>query len=228
MVGRNLLVFPPLPPLSLGGPSLESHCSFSFCSFKTTEGTQWKSLLSCLRRCAGQYLIYIVSKQTVPASAPPSEQTWDVRGIQGSAGNRERQETCTCYKYHIALCGFPRGLFTEPPGQFLLLETYILCQLPRPKGVWTTNHILGGVQELFCSVPQSLAGKICFPLDTLLRMCLVLIYYSWDETFSPVSLCEKYFVLTSWERDCLWESLNLLKYHTISQRQKSAFHTCLK
>lgn len=59
---------------------------------------------------------------------------------------------------------------------------------PHPGGGW-------GVRELFCSMPRALAGKICFLLDILLRMCLALIYYVGDEKLSPVSVCEKDFVL---------------------------------
>lgn len=121
--------------------------SCNFCSFQTTEGTQRKPL-----PWTGKYLIYVVSKQTASASVPLSEQTWDVRGVQGSPGSRERQETAPWQAHIISgilLSGFPKGLFTEPPGHCCCCcwsPTYFVsCQDPRGCGQQTTSWRGGGV-----------------------------------------------------------------------------------
>lgn len=115
--------------------------SCNFYGFQTTEGTQRKLL-----PCMGKYLIYIVSKKTVSASVPLSEQTWDVRGVQRSPGSRERQEIAQWHAYIISsilFSGFPGGLFIEPPGHFCCCcwsSTYFVsCQDPRGCGQQTTS-----------------------------------------------------------------------------------------
>lgn len=88
--------------LSLGGPSAESHVSLAT-SVASRLLKALRGSLSYVRASTsstGKYLIYVVSKQTVSASVPLSEQTWGVRGVQGSPGSRERQETAP-WQAHI-------------------------------------------------------------------------------------------------------------------------------
>lgn len=134
--------------LSLGGPSAESHVSLAT-SVASRLLKALRGSLSYVRASTssmGKYLIYVVSKQTVSASVPLSEQTWGVRGVQGSPGSRERQETAQWQAHIISsilLSGFPRGLFTKPPGHCCCCcwsPTYFVsCQDPRGCGQQTTS-----------------------------------------------------------------------------------------